>query len=150
MVHALKEIWRVLVPRGWLLDVRPLAANAPLDVVAGDQVRLAGRVDETAGLPDDHASNKALRTTVREGWFVREHQAHFDYAWYWDTLDELHTHIAEKWSNSMQLPAAVGAEAARLLVANGTGARVRLRLTVTMARYRKSLSGQLVSDEQSM
>lgn len=137
----------MLVPRGWLLDVRPLSANAPLEVVAGNQVWLAGRVDESAGLPDDHAANESLRTTVREGWFVREHQARFDYAWYWDTLDELQTHIAEKWSNSVQLPAAVGAEAARLLVAGGTGARVRLRLTVTMARYRKSLSGQVVSDE---
>ena len=53
---------------GWLLDVRPLSVNAPLEVVAGNQVWLAGRVDESAGLPDDHAANEALRTMVREGW----------------------------------------------------------------------------------
>jgi hypothetical protein len=134
MVHALKEIWRVLAPHGWLLDVRPLAANAPLEVVAGDLVWLAGRVDEAGGLGDDHAANEAVRTVVREGWFIRERQAHFEYAWYWDTLDELQTHITEKWSNSTQLPAAVGAEAARLLAAGGP-------------RYRKILSGQRVSDE---
>jgi len=148
MVHALKEIWRVLVPRGWLLDVRPLSANAPLEVVAGAQVWRAGPVDESAGLPDDHAANESLQTIVREGWFIREHQACFDYAWYWDTLDELQTHIAEKWSNSMRLPDAVGAEAARLQAAGGTGARVRLQLTLTIARYRKSLSDHAVSDEQ--
>jgi hypothetical protein len=146
MVHALKEIWRVLVPRGWLLDLRPLAANAPLEVVAGNQVWLAGRVDESGGLPDDHAANESLRTVVREGWFVRERQTRFDYAWYWDTLDELQTHIAEKWSNSVKMPAGVRAEAARLMAAAGTGGRVRLRLTMTIARYRKSLAGQLVSD----
>jgi hypothetical protein len=149
MVHALREIWRVLTPRGWLLDVRPLSTNAPLEIVAGTQVWRAGRVDESGGLSDDHAANESLRTTVREGWFVRERQARFDYAWYWDTLDELQTHIAEKWSNSTQLPATVGAEAARLLAAAGTGARVRLQLTLTIARYRKSPPGQLVSDEQS-
>src|SRR5262245_51870770 len=111
MVHALRQIWRVLVPRGWLLDVRPLSTNAPLEVVAGSKVWLAGRVDESTGLPDDHATNQSLQTVVREGWFVSEDQARFDYAWYWDTLDQLRTHIAEKWSTSMQLPAAVEAEA---------------------------------------
>ena len=137
----------MLLPRGWLLDVRPLSANAPLEVVAGNQVWRAGRVDESGGLPDDHAANESLRTMVREGWFIRERQAHFDYAWYWDTLDELQAHIAEKWSNSVQLPAAVAAEAARLIADGGTAARVRLQLTLTIARYRKSLSGQLMSDE---
>jgi hypothetical protein len=150
MVHALREIWRVLAPRGWLLDVRPVSANAPLEVVAGDQVWLAGRVDESGGLPDDHAANECMRAVLREGWLIDERQTHFDYVWYWDTLDELRTHIAEKWSNSTQLPATVAAEAARLLVAAGTGARVRLRLTVAMARYRKSPSGQFVSDERSI
>jgi hypothetical protein len=148
MVHALKEIRRVLLPRGWLLDVRPVSANAPLEVVVGNQVWPAGRVDESAGLPDDHAANEAVRTVVREGWFVRERQAQFDYAWYWDTLDELQIHIAKKWSNSVRLPATVADEAARLLAAGGTGARVRLQLTLTIARYRKSLSGQAVRDEQ--
>jgi hypothetical protein len=142
MVHALKEIWRVLLPRGWLLDVRPLSVNAPLEVVAGNQVWLAGRVDESAGLPDDHAANESLRTMVRDGWFIRERQAHFDYAWYWDTLDELQTHIAEKWSNSVTMPATVENETARLLAAGGTRARVRLQLTLTIARYRKLLSGR--------
>ena len=140
MVHALKEIWRVLVPRGWLLDVRPLSANWPLEIVAGKQVWPAGRVDDSAGLPDDQAADESLRMVVRDGWFVRERQARFDYAWYWDTLDELRAHMAEKWSGSVQLPAAVGAEVARLLAAGGTDARVRLRLIVAMARYRKSLS----------
>src|SRR5262245_25208312 len=115
MVHGLREIWRVLMPRGWLLDVRPLSTNAPLEIVAGTQVWRAGRVDESGGLPDDHATTESLRTVVREGWFVSEHQARFDYAWYWDTLDELQTHITVKWSTSKQLPAAVGAEATRLL-----------------------------------
>ena len=149
MVHALREIWRVLMPGGWLLDVRPVSANAPLEVVAGSQVWRAGRVDESGGLPDDHAANESLRTTVCEGWFVRERQERFDYAWYWDTLDALRTHIAEKWSNSVQLPAAVEAEAAQLIAAGGASTRVRLRLTLTIARYRKSLSGQFVGDEQS-
>jgi hypothetical protein len=149
MVHALREIWRVLAPHGWLLDVRPLAANAPLEIVVGNHVWRAGRVDEAGGLPDDHAANEAVRTVVRDGWFIRERQKRFEYAWYWDTLDELQTHIAERWSNSVKMPAAVGADAARLLATAGTGARVRLRLTLTIARYRKSLSGQLVSDKQS-
>ena len=107
-------------------------------------------MDESAGLPDNHAANELLRTIEREGWLIRERLARFDYAWYWDTLDKLQTHIAEKWSNSMQLPAAVETEAALLLATGRTGARVRLRLTMTMARYRKSLSGQLVSDEPTI
>ena len=37
MGHALKEIWRVLTPGGSLIDLRPLAARSPVQVVTGEQ-----------------------------------------------------------------------------------------------------------------
>ena len=38
MVHALREAWRVLVPGGCLIDLRPLAKDPPLEVIVDDQV----------------------------------------------------------------------------------------------------------------
>ena len=49
MVHALKEIWRVLVLDGIMIDLRPFADNWPLAVVDGGQVYDVGLLDASPG-----------------------------------------------------------------------------------------------------
>jgi hypothetical protein len=43
MVHALRESWRVLVPGGSLIDLRPLSASSPVQVVTGNKIVPAGK-----------------------------------------------------------------------------------------------------------
>ena len=137
MVHALKEIWRVLVPNGALVDLRPLSGELPLEIVADDQAKLAGFLDDSAEIPTDIASNDSLTEVTRQGWFVRERKDLFDYLWYWDTVDEMKAYMEENWDPTPILTETVATEARRLLASGGKGARVRLRTNVLISRYRK-------------
>ena len=90
MVHALKEIWRVLVPNGQVIDLRPVSENAPVEVVDGDRVLFAGRrIDCAEGIADDVAANEAMAAAVNAEWFFRENTETFEYISYWDTPDEM-------------------------------------------------------------
>lgn len=138
MVHALKELWRVLVPHGSLIDLRPLAQNPPVEIVVGGQVFLAGRADVSSAMPDDVASDKSLDEVVGEGWFVREREELFDYALFWDTFDEMMAYAEWEWIRVF-LPEAMLTEARRLLASSGEGARLRVRRRMVISRYRKQI-----------
>ena len=137
MVDALKEIWRVLVPSGSMVDLRPLAGNRPLEIVANGHVKLAGFMDRTQCGPDDIASNKALARVVRAKWFDRQRHESFDYLRYWETMDEMMTDIRENWNPAPIIPETVSAEARRLLASSGDSVRVRIRTKMIIARYQK-------------
>ena len=135
MVDALKEIWRVLVADGCMLDWRDRPANWPLEIVIGEQVHVAGSADVSSRIPKHAASDEALGRVVDEGWFVCERQCAFDCIWYWDTLDELKDHMEKS------IPEAVWTEAQRLIAESGEETRVRLRRNMGISRYRKRTVG---------
>lgn len=138
MVHALRQIWRVLRPGSSLVDLRPLAANSPVEIVTEQQTRLAGRIDDSRDRLDDQAADEALAQILREGWFGREREATFSYVSYWDTPAEMRGYIEEKRS-SLILPEAVLAEAERLLASSGPNARLRIPFKMVITRYRKQV-----------
>jgi hypothetical protein len=133
MVHALKEIWRVLVPEGVLLDLRPFCASWPVEVVAGKRVMRAGALDDSLGLVDDLAANRAVEQVAADGWFRRDRAGSFTCDWYWDTLDELRDHVEERW-HPIALPDAVYAQAQRL-ASHVEDAVFRVRVQVIVGRY---------------
>ncbi|MEE9167013.1 MAG: hypothetical protein V3U24_06090 [Candidatus Neomarinimicrobiota bacterium] len=137
MVHALKETWRVLVPNGSFVDLRPLAGKFPLEVVSHDQVKPAGFVDDTAEIPTDIACSESLEKVTEQEWFHREREESFDYLWYWDTIDEMKDYMEENWDPTPILPKMVFSKARQLLTSSGNGARVRLRMRLLISRYRK-------------
>src|SRR5689334_206395 len=137
MVHALAECWRVLIPDGLLIDLRPFAGNWPLDVVWGAHHQTAGPLDDSLERPDDQAANAAMAVALRAGWFVPERVTTFTFAWYWDSLDELEGYIAERWSTVIQMPPETRAAALQLLAAAGPGARLRFRRGMLLGCYRR-------------
>jgi len=138
MVHALWEIWRVLTPGGMLLDVRPLAGNWPIEVVTGGQHLAAGQVDhKPEGYVDDRAANDALARARREGWFIRDREALFDFGYYGDTPEKLKAYMGEQWGDYLSLPDATLAQARQLIAAAGEGAQVRVWLDMIISRWRK-------------
>lgn len=138
MVHALKEIWRVLAPGGLLLDVRPFSANMPVEVVgAAGAAMAAGEMHESEdGRADDQAANAAMRAIEREGLFAREREGTFDFLWYWDTPDEMQAYVAEKWTDTY-LPDDVLAETRRLMQRTGADAQVRTSTNIIISRWRR-------------
>lgn len=136
MVHALQAIWRVLKPGGTFIDLRPLAANSPVQVMAGRQVLLAGHIDDSADRLDDMAVNEALDVVIKAGRFSCERTETFDYVSYWDTLEEMRHYVEEKRS-SLVLPEAVLLKSRRLLTDSGAGARLRIPFKMVIACYRK-------------
>ena len=138
MVHALREIWRVLTPGGLVLDVRPLAGDWPVEVVARGHVLAAGQVDhKPEGYVDDRAANDAAALAGREGWFVREREGAFDFAYYWDTPEEMRAYVEEQWGDYLSLPETVVTRARALRAAAAEGAQVRIRLDMMISRWRK-------------
>jgi hypothetical protein len=136
MVHALREIWRVLVPGGLLLDLRPFCASWPVEVVIGERVVRVGVVDDTLALTDDLAANRSIALAASDGWYTRERDDSFGYDWYWDSVEEMKTHVEERWS-PITIPDLAYRRAERLMATDG--ARVRVRLHMIIARYRKEM-----------
>ncbi|MGC8160094.1 hypothetical protein ACP3WZ_26575, partial [Salmonella enterica] len=60
MVHALKEIRRVLVPSGVLVDFRPIGAAWPLEIVSDRQRQLVTLLDRAPHIRDDAACEQAI------------------------------------------------------------------------------------------
>ena len=138
MVHALKEVWRVLVPRGSLIDLRPLAFNPPIEVIADGKVLGSGVVvDGSLRVPDDVASEAALQKVIDDGCFVCERTMSFECALYWDTIEEMRAD-AKNWQR-WRLPADSALAEVHQLMARTTGeARVRVRRPMVIARYRRA------------
>jgi hypothetical protein len=137
MVHALREIWRVLIPGGHLIDLRPRATNWPLEVVADGQVMLAGKVDNAPFVPDDSAAESAIQRTVREGLFSPENQVSFDCASYWDTLEGMLAYQAESDNPSLTVPDDVLVKAHEFSATAHQHSKVRIRLSMDLVKYRK-------------
>ena len=137
MVRALREIWRVLRPGKDLIDLRPLAGQSRVEVMAAEQRLFAGRVDESEDRLDDLAADRAIAQMVDDGRFSRARQAFFDYAIYWDTPDEMAAYAKARWTKS-RLPEAVLARTRQFMDHSKADARVRIRRRVMIARYQKA------------
>lgn len=138
MVHALLECWRVLIPDGVLVDLRPLCGEWPLEVVTTERAITVGPADGSVGTRVDQAANDAIEDISRQGWFVREHSETFTLYIYWDALDEMRTFVEEKWAPDIVLPEDLYRRARKIIRAEAT-MRLRVRLDMLMSRYRKRI-----------
>jgi len=96
MVHALREIHRVLTPEGLLADLRPdrrlEGGGRRRDVLAKISYRRGRReipvgVLEEGSFSDDEAADRALRRVLREGIFTLESTETLSYRLYFRDLE---------------------------------------------------------------
>ena len=134
MVHALKEIWRVLVPDGILIDMRPVVENRDVEVVTGEQVVRAGYFDTSPISSIFIDADDAISQVVRECWFVQERKIVFDFFWYWDTVEDVQEYIEDNWAEDIIVPGGLWDEVQRLLADGGSEARVRYHDRIMIQR----------------
>lgn len=138
MVHALKEIHRVLVPEGILIDLRPILDSWPVEVTSKSENKEAGRAtDLSAPLSDDDAANQAIAEVSRKGWFLRELAQVFPFFYYWDTPKEMQEYIDDTWDDVIRIEEALWVKLRSLWATSEADARVRIRVKMSIARWRK-------------
>ncbi len=140
MVDALREMHRALAPGGTLLDLRPVSANNPVELVAGDRVRPLPPISAWGRVAEDRAADNAVQFAVAAGWFLPERDRRFDFACYFDTVDEMRTLVAES-HRMTSVPDYEDIETRRREMAQtGTSVRIRCRRRMMLASYRKGTS----------
>ncbi len=73
-MNALRRLHRILIPGGFLLDLQPRLANAPVVNAEG----ILGRLDEREFRAYADRVNAALEETIRAGLFAHEREVVFD------------------------------------------------------------------------
>jgi hypothetical protein len=137
MVHALDEIRRVLKPGGIMLDIRPLETCWPVEMAWSDGIRELGQLAQVPEeIEDDEACERALAEAAMRGWFQKEEEEIFSFFYYWDNPAEMKEFLDSKWPNPPKMSAQEYAEVLRAWAGAKPGARMRVRLSVLMARWR--------------
>jgi hypothetical protein len=138
MVHALREICRVLIGSGTLLDLRPLAGKWPVEVVSARERKQAGEVtDLPQGLADDAAANLAMSQAASDGLLARDQEEIFPFHYYWDSPGDMRQFVEEEWSDFISIEEGVWNNVRSFWAVANADARVRIRLNMLITRWRK-------------
>lgn len=137
MVHALAECCRVLRDDGRLIDLRPHAHGWPIEIVGQSTRILAGTLNDIYGTKDDRAADFAISEAVRKGWFEKEREEFFEYAYDWDTVEKMRLFVESEWDDLVTLPEDVLSEARRLENLASEQVQARIRRTTLIGSYRK-------------
>lgn len=112
MVHALREIHRVLTPRGMLADLRadrrmdPRKRHVALPRVycVSDGGEILAGVLKKENVADHRAADRAAREVLRRELFTLQSAETFPFRFYFRTLSHLEDYLSTWWTNTT-LPA---------------------------------------------
>lgn len=137
MVHALREIQRVLRPRGELIDLRPIADRWVIEVFSAREMHKTGTVtDLPLAVEDDQAANQAMAEAQKRGWFERENETFFPIHYLWDTASEMEKWIDEEWESFVGLDEETRRATRSAWALGEADSRVRVRVKMLITRWR--------------
>ena len=125
-----------LRPGGHLLDLRPDALHAPVEVCVGDAIVPLGHLEETRHIHDVHIARAARQEAIDAGLFVLEREARFTFVMHFDTVESWLTYMAEHMQKAV-IPAKLVARARELLPPGAAG-EVRIPRQIYAARLRRT------------
>lgn len=140
MVHALREIWRVLRADGTLVDLRPLPTGYPIELVTPGAVVQVGELDGSGMIGDDEAADRAVQRVVEEGWFVSGQDSRLDFTAYWDSVRHMTSNTEPSSRIRRVAPSHEELEEAHreLAQAGGSSPRIRFRMRMMLAVHRRA------------
>ena len=141
MVHALREIHRVLAPNGILIDLRPLDERWPVEVTSARETHQIGRLlDYEFAITSDESANRAVEQVAAEGGFVREAGEFFPFFYYWDTPNEMQAYIEREWEDYNGLEEETMQAARSAWAVADADSRLRIRVKMLITRWRKPVN----------
>ena len=137
MVHALREIRRVLADDGVMIDLRPIQDRWPVEVASAHATRETGRVrDLPSILADDEAANRAMLKAAENGWFSRDKAGLFSYYYSWDTPSEMEEWIQEEWQDFLAMDEETKRVTRSAWALDEADARVRLKVKMSITSWK--------------
>ena len=136
-MHALEEAWRVLVPHGIMVDLRPDCVENPLELVFDGGLQPVAVLDSSSSRPADLAADQAFESAVHAGLFKPCKSEYFFLAFYWNSLADMLVDMKESWWNDVVLPKNVVRRAARLYKKHPAPARLRMSIRSKLVVYEK-------------
>jgi hypothetical protein len=138
MVHALREVKRLLRKSGAMIDLRPISDDWSVDVISARETRSAGMV---SALPEDResdaASNRAVETAAEEGWFERQHGEFFSFRYYWDSPSELQEYVEAEWADWVVIPDDLWPTIRSVWAVADADARLRIEMKMLITHWQK-------------
>jgi hypothetical protein len=137
MVHALKEAWRVLVPYGIMIDVRPLSVDIPMEIVYAGGIESAGVMDLSPGMQKDIAADQAIESVIKEQIFIESTVEKFNRAYYWKTIKGMKADLEENWKDEVVIPEDVWNCAKTIVKKRFPRTQIRVGVRMKMGLYVK-------------
>jgi hypothetical protein len=135
MVHALEKAYRLLRPRGLLVNLHAQPTPARLEVHAGGGVSEAGALEDRSDFETERLAWQAVDDVLGRGLFRVERELTYDFEVHARTLREFRDWLAETWETAF-LPKKIVKQARVLIRGRGAGAKLVLRVPARMMRLR--------------
>jgi hypothetical protein len=137
MVHALKEAYRILVPQGILIDVRPLSVNVPLEVIYKGGSESAGILDLRPERDSDIAADRAIESVLMDQIYKELMLEYFDFTYYWKTIKDMKADLEEYWKDDVIVPPEVFQQARMLFKKRHPQTKIRVGVQMKLGKYEK-------------
>ena len=135
MVHALKQVHRILHPDGLLINIQPLPIPHAIEVHSVESVTKAGWLTDQTDYASERASFNALAQLVAEGDFELVDEQEFNFNVYAANLSEMQAWLAEWWGAAV-LPQSAIQRVKEIYQAAAPSARIVLIEPVRITKLR--------------
>jgi len=95
MVHAFKEIHRLLKSDGFLIDIHPVAVHSSVEIHKNGKIDLVGQLEVSQWCVDFQEADKALDEIIQRGIFTVEQKVMFETLTYYDSAPEMGTALKQ-------------------------------------------------------